>query len=72
MLIFTMTPDIACEFWERVAAAKADTLEARTEILLRMADEGIITSVSKTDRSKSEYIKDIGKEFKVMEIKNED
>lgn len=68
MLTFMMTPEIAEEFWKRVIERKADTEKERHEILLELAQEGKMLSVSQTKRTKEEYLVDLSKEFKVLDV----
>lgn len=72
MLAFEMTIEVAEEFWRRVIKEGANTEPERTAILVKMAKEGLMNRVSYTERSKSVYVKDLSKEFRVVEIKHED
>lgn len=72
MLAFEMTAEIAEEFFKRVAEQKAETELERTAILVQMAKEGLMNRISYSDRTKQQYVEDISKEFRVLEIKDED
>lgn len=67
MLAFKMTPKVAEEFWKRVIEQKADTPLDREKILIQMANEGLMMSVSATSRTKEQYVTDLSKEFKVLD-----
>lgn len=68
MFSFHMDVDTACEFYRRAAAAKAETEEARTKILIQMVEEGLITTVVQTNRTKEEYVSDLAKNFEVLDL----
>lgn len=68
MLAFEFTVDTALIFWQRVKERGADTVEEREEILLEMAREGLVTRVTKTNRTKEEYIKDLARHNKVLKV----
>lgn len=68
MFAFMMRPRVAEEFWRRVIERKADTEKERAVILFEMAEEGLMNSVSATNRSKDEYIQDLSKEFRVLNV----
>jgi hypothetical protein len=63
-----MTPEAALEYYRRKEEAKATTEEECAEILAYMAQEGLITSVIKTGRTKEKYIEDLGKHSKVLDL----
>lgn len=68
MLIFTMSTDVAMEFWQRVKDNHLETELERRMLLLEMTKEGKMQSVSETTRSKEDYIKDMSKEFKIIDV----
>lgn len=66
-----MTAEVAMEFFKRCYEQKANTEVARTRILIDLAGEGKMTSVSLTNKNKEEAIKDVAKAYgKVLHIKN--
>lgn len=71
MFAFRMTPEIGEEFWKRVIERQANTEKERFEILMQMAEEGLLISVSKTTRSKEEYKKALAKEFRILDVTTE-
>jgi len=70
--IFMMDVEAAMEFYERVKYLDEDTEENRTRLLLRMAKEGKISSVSSTKRTKKQVIEDYKKNFIVRDFTNGD
>ena len=68
-LLFTMIPEIAVEFWERVNKENAQTEPERLKILMDLANEGKMNGVSVTGRSKEQVIQDYSKHFKTLYIK---
>ena len=68
MMAFMMTTEIAEEFWKRVIERNASTEKERADILVEMANEGLMLSVSETNRSKEAYITDLKKEFRVLDV----
>lgn len=68
MIAFMMTPAIAEEFWKRVIERGVKTEKERAAILVEMANEGLMLSVSETNRTKEEYVKDLSKEFRVLDV----
>lgn len=71
MIVFSMTPEIAELFYTLCKDYDINTEEERTKLLLLMAQEQIPMTVSYTKRSKQKYMKDLAREFKIMEIKGE-
>jgi hypothetical protein len=61
--MFQMSAATALEFWERVIAKKAETLEERNAILLELVHEGRIQSVIATERTKEQIVKDVVKHY---------
>lgn len=75
MYVFSMTGEIAEEFFRRVQLLEVDNEDNRTKILMQMAREGLIDSVMETQRTKAQYVSDLSREFKVLNLlekKNED
>lgn len=72
MLGFQLTGDSFAEFLRRVELLEPweDTEENRTKIMIQMANEGLIERVFQTERSKEEYIKDVKKHLKVLDLTN--
>jgi hypothetical protein len=68
MYVFRMGGSAAEEFFRRVTLLEEDNEENRTKILIKMAKEGLIESVMETQRTKEQYVKDIGKEFKLLDL----
>lgn len=69
---WTMTPDTAMEFFRRCRERGAETEKERVAILVELAQEGQMTSVTVTNKTKKEYIEDKARHFKVIEIKGEE
>lgn len=67
-LAWTMTADIAMEFFKRCQERGANTEPERVEILAELAKEGKMQSVVATNKTKEEYIEDKAKHFKVLKI----
>lgn len=61
--MFQMDVDTALEFYERVHAQNAQTLDERNKILLELVEEGRIKSVIATERSKDQIVKDAAKHY---------
>lgn len=72
MFVFQMSVGVAEEFWKRVIERKAETEKERAAILTEMANEGLMLSVSETNRSKEEYVKDLGNEFRILDVTKEE
>lgn len=68
MYSFEMDLGIAIEFYRRAKEANANTEEERTAILFDMAEEGLIKRVMQTQRTKEQYIKDLSKNFEVLDL----
>jgi len=66
---FTMSPDIALEFYTEVKKRNLNTEKERLNLLIELTKQGKIKSISKTSRSKEELIKDLSKHFNVLYIK---
>lgn len=66
---FSMSIETAQEFYRRVQQYEALTEEDRNAILIQMVQEGLITDLTVTERSKEQYISDLAKNFRVLELK---
>ncbi len=67
-----MDAESAMIFYERKAALGAVTEEECNAILLEMAKEGLIKSISATERSKEQVIQDLAKNFgKILHLKSD-
>jgi hypothetical protein len=64
-LIWTMDIDTLEEFYVRATERNAQTEEEKAQILLELAQEGRMKSVSSTARSKDQIISDLKKNFNV-------
>lgn len=63
ILMFEMTLEVAEEFYRRCQERKAETEEARTLILVELAEEGRMKSVIETKRTADQVVKDMAKNF---------
>lgn len=70
MLAFSMTPETAMEFYRRAAEQGAKTEAERVMILCQMAEEGLMTRVVHTDRTKDQYVADLAKNFDILDLRN--
>lgn len=71
-LAWTMTADIAMEFFQRCQDRGAVTEPERVKILMELAEEGKMTNVTATNKTKDEYIKDKAKHFKILKVGKKD
>lgn len=67
MLVFSMNVDLALKFYEEVARLGLTTEEEKVKLLLEMATINENIGVSQTNRTKEQYVKDMSKEFKVLD-----
>lgn len=67
-IIWDMTAKTAMEFYERCIARGANTEEERTKILMELADEGKMTRVVATSRTKDQVLRDTAKNFNILKI----
>lgn len=67
-LQWEMSQDTALEFFKRCGDRSAKTEDERIAILFELAEEGKMTSVSQTSRTKEEIIKDKAKHFNVLHV----
>ncbi len=73
MFIFEMNGEVAEEFFRRVSLLEEDNEMNREKILFQMGQEGLIKRISSTNRTKEQYIKDISREYKILDVtKHED
>lgn len=68
LVAWEMTSGTALEFFKRCMKQKAETEQARIEILIQLAEEGKIDRATTTNKSKEEYMKDKAKHFRVLSI----
>ena len=66
---WTMSVDTALEFYRRCIERNAKTEQEKVAILTELAQEGRMTSVTVTNKTKQEFIDDKAKHFKVLEIR---
>lgn len=67
-IAWTMSVDTALEFYKRCRERNATTEKEKVEILTELAQEGRMTSVTATDKTRDEYIADKAKHFKILKI----
>lgn len=72
-LLFQMDIDTAIEFWERVVKEKANTEEERINILMDLAKQNKLKSISQTNRTHDEIVADYKKHYDdVIDIKKDE
>lgn len=71
-IAWTMTVDTALEFFHRCQERNANTEEERVKILVELAQEGKMGSVTATNKTREEYITDKAKHFKILRIKKDE
>jgi len=64
--------DGALEYYTRVIERKPKTEEEKEAILCELVDEGYITRVVQTNRSKEQVIEDLSREQSILQIKPKD
>ena len=69
MYHFSLDVATALEFYRRCSIFCVDTEEERVELLVKMANEGYPISIGNTQRSKTKYLKDLAKEYKILHVK---
>ena len=62
-LVWTMTADVALEFYQRCMEMGAETLRDKLDILVDLAKEGKIANVVETGRTLDEIARDSAKNF---------
>lgn len=67
-IAWTMTADVAMEFFKRCHERKAESEKERMVILAELAKEGQMTGVTVSKKSKDEYIAEKAKHFKVLKV----
>lgn len=72
MYTFSMDVDTTYEFFKRVQELGLKTEEERIHLLIDMYREGYPISVGQTNRDKDEYLRDLSKEFKVLDVTDYD
>lgn len=65
---FTLSLEALQEFYARCLLFRAETEQERIAVLVEMANEGWVDSVSQTGRTKQQYIEDMSKEFTVLDL----
>lgn len=68
-LAWTMTMDVAMEFFERCQERGAKTEQEKIDILFELTKEGKMSSIVSTRQSKDEYIEEKAKHFKILKVK---
>lgn len=58
----------AAEMLQRLADENNLNEEQRVDLLLYMAERGLVTRVSATERTRDEYIADLSKHFNVLDL----
>jgi hypothetical protein len=66
MIVWSMTAETACKFYQLCIDRNAKTEEERTAILLELKDE--LTSAVYTKRTKEQFIADLARNFSVLKI----
>ncbi len=69
---WTMTAEIAMEFFKRCQERGAKTEPERVKILVELAEEGLLNNVVVTSKSRDEYVKGLAKHFKVIKVEKKD
>lgn len=69
---WTMTPDTAMEFFRRCSERGAKTEPERIKILIELAEEGRMSNVVVTSKTRDEYIKDKAKHFNILKVEKKD
>lgn len=72
LFAFTLDSESLDEFFRRVDEYKAESKEDKDAILIQMVQEGIIKDVTVTERSKEQYVKDLSKNFKILQVNKEE
>lgn len=67
-----MDVDTALEFYRRCIERKAETEPEKVKILIELAQEGRMKSVTATDKTRRAFIEDKARHFRVLEIKKKD
>ncbi len=67
-LAWEMSVDTALEFYKRCIAQHTETEHEKIVILAQLAKEGKMTSITKTRKSKDDFIADKAKHFKILKI----
>lgn len=70
---WTMTADVAMEFFKRCHERGAVTEKDRVKILVELAQEGQMKSVVASKKTKEEFLKDKARHFRILKVeKNND
>ena len=70
MYAFRMTISAAAEFYRRAGLLEVDNLENRNKILLQMVKEGLVNGVTETNKTPTEYLEHLKKNFDVLDLTN--
>lgn len=71
MFVFSMVPEVAMLFYELCDEYKLTTEDERVSLLAFLAKEGLINSVSTTNRTKEQIVADYKKHFVVLDMTEE-
>lgn len=66
---WTMTADVAMEFFKRCHERGANTEPERVKILAELAKEGQMTNVVATNKTREEYIADKAEHFNILDVR---
>ena len=70
-VLFMMTAETGLLFYERVIKWGAKTPKEKETILKVLAEEGYMKNVVQTNRTREEVVRDLAREFKVLDVKYE-
>ncbi len=68
MMVYTMSADVACLFYELCKDYALDTEQERVSLLNFLARQGLMNSVSTTQRTKQQIVADWQKHFDVLDL----
>lgn len=71
-IAWTMNVDTALEFYRRCIERGAKTEQEKVAILIKLVQEGKMTSVVVTKKTREEYVKDKARHFRILQIKKKD
>jgi len=71
-IAWEMTVEVAMEFYKRCIEQKAETESEKVKVLRQLMEEGKMTRVTTTKKSKEEYIRDKAKHFKILRVGRND
>lgn len=67
LFAFTMSPKVAQLFYELCEKYNVNTPERRTQLLMEMANAGMMDRVVMSDKSEEEYLAELKKNFNVVD-----